>query len=162
MTIEELASTTEEGKYTLKSERTYNNIRKMRNQILMRGFLRKNTQNNHHTVAVVSGVEYINAVGVHNINSAWLLFSKTAKNIIWIVNKGTVSRDEIKSVSSTLGSKIRQVFITNASKDDILQNTSMAAKIATIDDCIIFTSFEQDSCVNTFLSKVFEEKVFSM
>lgn len=162
MTIEELALATNERKHTLKSERTYSNIRKMRNEVLMRGFLRQNTDNVYHSVGIVSGVEYIDATNVKNINSAWLLFSKSPKNIVWILNKGEITDRDISSISKNLEGKIKQIFLVDSNKESIEENISMASQIATSDDCVVLTSFDKEKATNEIYSKIFASKIFAM
>ncbi|MGP1514676.1 MAG: hypothetical protein ACTTJH_01820 [Bacteroidales bacterium] len=162
MTIEELALAKDSNKYTLKSELTYSNIRCMRNEILMRGFLREKSNLSPCSTTIVSGTEYINLTKVKNINSAWLFLSRLPKNIIWIINKGELADEDVKKITQDLNGKIRQIFFVSDSIQDIEQNTKIASAIATSDDCVVFTSFDKDNSVIESLSLAFDNYITNM
>lgn len=162
MTIEELASASEQSKYTLKSERTYNNIRQMRNSILMKGFLQHKTDTAIKKTTIISGIEYINLTNFRNLNSTWLYLSRMPKNIIWIVNKGGVEEREIKAITNDLGRKIKQIFIIESSIEEIRQICEIASSIATVDDCVVFSSFDEDTIVRNNLSTIFDNYITNM
>ncbi len=162
MTIEELASASEQSKYTLKSERTYNNIRQMRNSILMKGFLQHKTDTVVKKTTIISGIEYVNLTNFKNINSTWLYLSRIPKNIIWIVNKGGVKESEIKAITKDLGIKIKQIFIIEPNMEEVRQNCEIASSIATIDDCVVFSSFDENIIIRNNLSISFDNYITNM
>ena len=168
MTIEELATDKTTVNYALKTERAYNNIRKMRNETLMRGFLCEKTLDKVKNPVTVSGVDYMDATNIHNLNSAWLLFEKINKSMIWIINKGLTTDKEINNIRKALNGKIKSIYEIQASENDMGQNSltisdtiNSISKIVTSDDCVVFMSFDTED-VNHNLSDVFSSTVQSL
>ena len=162
MTIEELASQQTNANYTIGAQRTYDNIRQMRNAALMRGFLCRKNENTAKKIATVGGIDYIDATQVGNLNSAWLLFEKITKNIIWILDSEGVSEREIKKISNTLNGKIKKIILTSDKEEDILQSVLFASGIASNDDCVVFTSFDSNPQSKHRKAEIYSQTVFSM
>ncbi len=161
MTIEDLASANQASKYTLKSERTYANIRQMRNSNLMRGFLVEHNAN-VTKVATIGGVDFIDATSIANINAAWLFFEKLNKNVVCVICADKGCEANIKRQIYEVGIKLKNIIFTDTDKQNIEENVWIAKHISSNDDCVVFLSFNQDETTRREMAKLFSDTVIAM
>ena len=171
MTIEDIAKDFASNKTNASSQRTYSNIKKMRNKVLMKSFIRALPDNKILSDNVtISGVEYEQVQGVDNLNKLWLYMQHTPKKIVWLLDDKDNIINDMLQFADILKNKVKALIIiksnelqsneleiVNALKNcvhvdivgDMKNGVKLSAILACQGDKVMYTGSKQDSsCQN--------------